>query len=315
MESKMRAVVTDPAGTAPLHLSDAPPPEPGADEALVRVEAISLNAGETRSAMRATSSYVPGWDFAGVVEETAADGSTPPKGTRVFGFVPQGSWAQLLVADARMMAEIPDGVSSAQAAALPVAAVTALASLEAAGTLLRRTVLVTGAAGGVGRFACQLAAIGGADVVAVSRRPALAEQLRADGIASPTVHATAAEAAAAGRYDVVLDGVGGGTLAQALTALNPGGVCVSFGNGSGEPTSFEATDFYHSLGRLQGFWLGQYLAAGTDCRPMLAYLAELVRHGRLHTPIHAVQPWTEVAAAADLLMGQAVDGKIVLTVE
>jgi NADPH2:quinone reductase len=311
----MQAVVTDPSTSPRLRLSDAPPPEPAVDQALIRVEAFSLNAGETRTALEATSSYVPGWDFAGVVDEAAADGSTSAKGTRVFGFVPQGSWAEYLVADSRMITEIPDGVSSAQAAALPVAAVTALASLEAAGTLLRRTVLVTGAAGGVGRFACQLATLAGADVVAVSRRPALPEQLRADGIASPTVFPTAAEAAAAGRYDVVLDGVGGDTLAQALTALAPGGVCISFGNGSRQPTSFDAIDFYHTTGaRLQGFWLGQFIAAGTDCRPMLAWLAELVRQGRLHAPIHAVLPWTEVAAAADRLTGHEVDGKIVLTV-
>jgi NADPH:quinone reductase-like Zn-dependent oxidoreductase len=232
----------------------------------------------------------------------------------VFGFVPQGSWAEFLVADARWMAEIPDGVSSTQAAALPVAAVTALASLESAGTLLRRRVLITGAAGGVGRFACQLAALAGAEVVAISRRPSLPEQLRADGVAA-TVFATAADAAAAGRYDVVLDGVGGDTLAHALSALAPNGVCVSFGNGSGRPTTFEVTDLYHTAGaRLQGFWLGQYLAAGTDLQPMLAWLAGLVEQGRLHAPIHAVAPWTDVAEAADRLAEQGVDGKIVLTI-
>jgi NADPH:quinone reductase-like Zn-dependent oxidoreductase len=154
----------------------------------------------------------------------------------------------------------------------------------------------------------------GAEVVAVSRRPALAEQLRADGITSATVFPTAADAAAAGRYDVVLESVGGDTLAQALTALAPGGVCITFGNGSGAPTTFEATDFYHSLGRLQGLWLGQFVAAGTDCGPMLAWLADLVRQGRLRTPIHAVLPWTDISDAADRLAGQGVDGKIVLTV-
>jgi NADPH2:quinone reductase len=311
----MRAVVTDPAAPPPLRLSDAPTPEPAANQALIRVEAFSLNAGEVSTAREATGSYVPGWDFAGVVDEAAADGSTPPKGTRVFGFIPQGSWAEFLVAESRMMAEIPDGVSSTHAAALPVAAVTALGSLESAGTLLRRRVLVTGAAGGVGRFACQLAALAGADVVAISRRPGLPEQLRADGVAA-TVFATATDAAEAGRYDVVLDGVGGDTLARTLTALTPGGVCISFGNGSRRPTSFDAIDFYHNVGgRLQGFWLGEFVAAGTDCRPMLAWLAEQVRQGRLHTPIHAVLPWTEVAHAADLLAGHEVDGKIVLTVE
>ncbi|MEO3872228.1 hypothetical protein ABGB18_25735 [Nonomuraea sp. B12E4] len=104
-----------------------------------------------------------------MIEEPAADGGTPPKGTRVYGFVPQGAWAEYVVATPKMMTPIPDGVETVQAASLPVAAVTALAALESAGTLLGRKVLVTGAAGGVGRYACQLAHLGGAHVYAVSR--------------------------------------------------------------------------------------------------------------------------------------------------
>jgi NADPH:quinone reductase-like Zn-dependent oxidoreductase len=186
----MRAVITDPGSTARLRLSEAPPPKPAPGQALIKVEAFSLNAGETRTALEATETYVPGWDFAGVVEETAADGSTPPKGTRVYGVVPQGAWAQYAAATASMMAVIPEGVTAAQAAALPVAAVTALASLESAGTLLGRKVLITGASGGVGRYACllaDLADLAGAEVFAISRRPGLRERLRADGVASPTV--------------------------------------------------------------------------------------------------------------------------------
>lgn len=305
----MRAVVTTPH----LHLSEAPQPEPAAHQALVRVEAFSLNAGEVRAALAATDTYVPGWDFAGVLEEPAANGSTPSKGTRVYGFVPAGAWAEYVVCDATGMAVIPNSVTNAQAAALPVAGVTALAGLESAGTLLGRRVLVTGAAGGVGRFACQLANLAGAEVIAISRRPDLPKQLAADGVATATVFPTIAAAKEAGPYDVILDGVGGDSLATALTTIAPGGLCVTFGNGSGQPTTFDTREFYYTAGaRLQGLWLGNFMASGTDCGPMLRRLVELVRQGRLHPPLDAVLPWTSIGEAAERLVGQHVDGKIVL---
>ncbi|MBF8185259.1 zinc-binding dehydrogenase [Nonomuraea sp. K274] len=312
----MRAVITDPTAASRLRLSEAPQPEPAPNQALIRVEAFSLNAGEVRTALESTDSYVPGWDFAGVVEEAAVDGGTAPKGARVYGFVPQGAWAEYVVAGATMITEIPDTVTSVQAAALPVAAVTALAALEQAGTLLGRKVLITGAAGGVGRFACQLASLAGAEVFAVSRRPSLPGQLRADGIATPTVFQGIEAAKEAGRYDVILDGVGGDSLATALTALAPGGVCVTFGNGSRTLTSFHPGDFYHTPGaRLQGLWLGNFMMAGTDCGPMLRRLVELVRQERLRPPLDAIVPWTSVGEAAELLSQQGVDGKIVVTVD
>ena len=310
----MRAVITDPTVAARLRLSEVAQPDPAPDQALIRVEAFSLNAGEVRSALTAAGRYVPGWDFAGTVEKAAADGSTPPEGARVFGFVPQGSWAEYLLARAPMMAEIPGRVSSAQAAALPVAGVTALLGLDSAGPLLGRKVLVTGAAGGVGRLACQLANLAGADVFAVSRRPALPAQLRDDGIRSAEVFETVTAAKQAGRYDVILDGVGGDSLAAALSALAPGGLCVSYGNGSGL-ASFDPGGFYHTPGaRLQGIWLGNLMAAGDNCTPMLARLAGLVALSRLHPAIDTVLPWTSAAEAAQLLARGEVNGKIVLTI-
>jgi NADPH:quinone reductase len=311
----MRALITDPTVAARLRLAEVAQPDPARDQALIQVEAFSLNTGEVRAALAAAGSYVPGWDFAGTVAKAAVDGSTPPEGARVFGFVPQGSWAEYLVAQAPMMGEIPGRVSSAQAAALPVAGVTALRGLESAGPLLGRTVLVTGAAGGVGRFACQLANLAGADVFAVSRRAALPDQLRADGVPSAGVFTTIAAAKEAGRYDLILDGVGGESLASAMSALAPGGLCVSYGNGSGQPASFDPGDFYHTAGaRLQGVWLGNLMAAGDSCTRVLSWLARLVALGRLHPPIDTVLPWTSAAEAAKRQARGEVNGKIIVTV-
>lgn len=108
-----------------------------------------LNIGETRTALTAETAYVPGWDFAGVVERQAADGSSPRVGTRVFDLVPQGACADYVCAG--VLAEMPAGVGDGQASALAVAGATALICLELAGPLFGRHVLVTDAAGGVGR--------------------------------------------------------------------------------------------------------------------------------------------------------------------
>ncbi|HWL86626.1 MAG TPA: hypothetical protein VNO21_12535, partial [Polyangiaceae bacterium] len=132
----MRAVVTAPNAMPRLVLREAPRPDPAPNQALVKVKAFSLNAGETRAALTATNSYVPGWDFSGVVERAAVDGSSPKAGARVFGVVPLGAWAEYVAQRGGLMAETPDGVTDAQAASLPVAGATALICLEQAGALL-----------------------------------------------------------------------------------------------------------------------------------------------------------------------------------
>ena len=311
----MRAVVTDPADTARLRLAEAPQPEPAANQALIKVEAFSLNAGETRRALEATDSYVPGWDFAGVIEETAADGGTRPRAlgsTASSRRVPGRSTSS---PGASLIAKIPDGVSATQAAALPVAGVTALAGLDSG----RRSARTPGTDHRWSRR-CRALRL---PVGQPGRREGDHHQPPPDPATAtargrhPRPHRLPHHHRGQGgrTLDVILDGVGGDSLATALAALAPGGVCVSFGNGSRRPASFDPVDFYYTPGaRLQGLWLGNLMAAGTDCGPMLSRLVDLVRQGRLHSPIDDVLPWTEVGQAAERLAGRRVDGKIVLEV-
>ena len=138
-------------------LTEVPEPAPLAGQALVRVVAFSLNRGEVARLPDLPAGSVTGWDVAGAFERAAADGTGPAPGSRVVGLVTSGAWAQRAAVSTAMLAPIPDGVGDAQAATLPTAAMTALRALEVGGLVLGKRVLVTGATGGVGRFAIQLA--------------------------------------------------------------------------------------------------------------------------------------------------------------
>jgi len=312
MLNRMRAVVTSPGSDSRFTITACPVPVPAPNQALIRVTAFSLNQGEVRTALAATTSYIPGWDFAGVVIKAASNGHSPKEGTRVFGFVQQGAWAEYVIAAGAQMATIPDEISDVQAASLPVAAGTAVTCMEAVGSLLNRQVLITGAAGGVGRILCQLTAIAGAKVFAVSRRPNLKQQMESDGVMPHGVFTTIEAAKAAGKYDVIFDSVGGHVLAVALSTLTAGGTCVNFGNSSRQPTTFNVRSAEWPFHRKQLIFLGPEVPA--DCTAVFTQIAELVKQKRLHTPIDKELPWTSMAEATELLVQQQVNGKIVLKV-
>src|SRR5262249_46520707 len=187
-----------------VELGDVPDPQPRPDEALVEVKAFSLNRGETRRLQTLAPGTVTGWDLAGPVRRQAAGGG-PPEGARVVGLKNIGAWAELVAVKTENLAQLPEGISFEQAAALPVAGLTALRALEVAGFVLGKRVLITGASGGVGRFAIQLAKLAGAHVTALSRRSA--------GLAEIGADEQIAELGPSGpRFDVILDGVGGPVL-------------------------------------------------------------------------------------------------------
>ncbi len=163
----MLAIVNTPGGTAPVELRDVPEPEPAHTEALVEVRAFSLNRGELRSFRNNEGGWIPGQDVAGVVLRQAASGEGPPAGARVVALVDEFGWAQRVAVPSHRLAVLPDAVSFAAAATLPVAGLTALRTLRHGGPLIGRRVLITGAAGGVGTLAIQIAARSGARVTAV----------------------------------------------------------------------------------------------------------------------------------------------------
>ncbi len=207
-------------------------------EVTVRVTAISLNRGEVKRALTETpSGTTPGWDFAGVVEATGGAPGAPSIGTRVVGLLPVGSWAERVHAPVDFIAPVPDDVTDAQAASLPVAGLTALHALRKGGLLLGRKVLVKGATGGVGQFAIQLAAASGAAVFAHVRREEQQPEVERASTGGVIVGETLEAARAHGPYDFILDSVGGSAVSAALTMLRRSGTCVTVGVTEGTSVS------------------------------------------------------------------------------
>ena len=166
----MLGLVNTPNGKAPLELRELPEPQPARNEALVAVRAFSLNRGELRSFVNNAEGWVPGQDVGAVVLQQAGDGSGPAAGSRVVALMDEFGWAERAAVPSHRMAVLPDTVSFSQAATLPVAGLTALRTLRHGAPLLGKRVLITGAAGGVGTIAVQLAARSGARVTAVVGR-------------------------------------------------------------------------------------------------------------------------------------------------
>jgi NADPH2:quinone reductase len=307
----MRALVADRSSSSGVSLREAPEPHPGATEALVEVRAVSLNRGEVRRLPHRQEGTIPGWDVAGVVATPAADGSGPAAGARVVGLADQGGWAELAAVPTDRLAELPEGVSFEAASTLPVAGLTAVRALEVGGPLLGRRVLVTGAAGGVGRFAIQLAHRAGAHVTGVVRtleRGAGLEDLGADELIT--------ELEPDGEpFDLLLESVGGASLAAALTRVGPKGTVVAFGASSPDPTTFDVSSFYGRGGpRLYGLRVFDELRFHGSGRRDLHLLVTELAAGRLDPQIGLTGRLWEPDAALRALLDREVAGKAVLTV-
>jgi NADPH2:quinone reductase len=296
----MRALIADPSAPFALRPVTVPEPVPGPDQVLVAVHHASLNHGDLNDARsgRVPPGGVLGSDVAGVVELPAAGG--PPRGTRVVALA-RGAFAEYSAVDLGALAEVPPSVDLAPAAALPVAGVAALLALRAAGVAAGRRVLVTGASGGVGRFAVQLAAQAGAWVIAsvgsAARGEGLAEAgadqivVGLDGIDQPV--------------DVVLDNVGGPTLVAAWKLLAPEGSLQSIGWSSDEPAVFPP---YSTIGPPKS--LSSFLIEG-DAGGALATLLDLLAAGDLSVEIGWRGPLERAAEAAGALLARRVRGKAV----
>ncbi len=311
----MRAVLVDPNAPGHLTLTEAPEPAPLSSQALIDVKAISLNLGEVKRARRSEPGTLLGWDVAGIVAQPAADGSGLAVGTRVVGVMNTGAWAEHAAVETAWLAPLPDSVSFEIASTLPVAGLTALYSLEQAGQLLGRRVLVTGASGGVGLYAIRLAKLSGATVTALIRRKETTSLVREAGADHVFVGEAGNVAAANAPYHCILDSVGGQVLADCLKYVARGGILVNFGISAGESATIDAGEFFRT-GR--SHYYGLYLFTEFGRRPArdgLRVLVDLVAAGRLDVHIDATENLAELGNLAARLFNREITGKAVVVVD
>jgi NADPH2:quinone reductase len=286
----MRAIVATAEGPSWTERREVPPPAPAANEALVAVRAFAVNRGEL-TLVRRRDGWQPGQDVAGEVLQPAADGTGPQAGERVAGLAEWHGWAEQAAVPAHRLAVLPEGVDFETGAALPMAGTTAANLVRAGGPLLGARVLITGASGGVGHIAVQLATLGGAEVAAVR----------------------SAADAPEGPFDLILESAGGASLDGALARVAPGGTVLIFGNSSREPSTIDFTAMFgHEEATIRSYFSARHEA---DAGRRLAMLLHLVAAERLQVEVGFRASWDRLNEAMDGLSERRFGGKAVLTVD
>ncbi len=232
-------------GIEKLKVGELPDPHIGPDSMLVKVVAAGINPvdykvrqGHLEGLIDAVFPVIPGWDVAGVVVRPGLDTPEYQVGDEILAYarkdiVHGGTLAELVNVPVRTAAHKPAELGFDEAAALPLAGLTALQTVRRSGLAAGMAVLVHGAAGGVGSFGTQLARLAGARVVGTAS-PANHDYVRSLG-AEPIAYGDGIEAAARALvpdgFDVILDYVGGSALDSAPALLRPGGTVVSIADG------------------------------------------------------------------------------------
>jgi NADPH2:quinone reductase len=312
----MRAVTVEDGA---LRWLEHPDPVPGPNRVAVAVRAAGVNAADLAQAQGlypappTWPADIPGMELAGEVVALGPGASRWAPGDRVMALVGGGAQAELAEVDERHAMAVPDGISWEEAGGFPEAFCTAHDALFTQGGLvLGERVLVTGAAGGVGCAAVQLAATAGAEVVASVRgeeRRRAVEALGARLVVAPD------DVVAAGPFDVVLELVGGPAFSSSLEALATGGRLVVIGVGAG---SRQELDLYTLMGRravLRGSTL-RARAPGDKAQVVDAvarHVVPLLAASALHVPVWARFPISEAGAAYERFAQSGKLGKVVLT--
>jgi len=294
-----------------LQYGDAPLPTPGTGEVLIRAQAASVNpfdcavrAGYLTGYYQYNFPLIPGLDVAGVIEKCGPEVTQFKVGDEVYARTDpgrNGAYAEYVLANVKEVAARPKSVSPQQAGALPHAALTAWAMVEAANLSQGQTVLIHGAAGGVGHMAVQFAKQRGACVIGTSSESNL--DFLVDIGADDTINYTTTPFESVAReVDVVLDTVGGDTQERSWPILKPGGILLSIA----QPPSQESAASYGVRQQFVG-----YLMPGGE---LLSKFAAMVDAGELKVTVSQVLPLSEAQRAQAMVEGRHTRGKVVLDI-
>jgi NADPH:quinone reductase-like Zn-dependent oxidoreductase len=314
----MRAIAVNEWGGADKLelLDDLEPPPVAPDGVLLRVRAAGVNPvdykireGGMAKAFPVHFPVILGWDAAGVVEEVGAAVTWFKPGDAAYGYcrrhdLQYGTYAEFTSVPEGYLAHMPDELSFEEAAAMPLAVLTAHQCLERVGLRAGETLFLTGGAGGVGHFAIQLALARGAKVIATGG-PASQGFIRGLGAepmdyGDPDIAEKVRDLTYGGGADAALDLFGGKAREQAFAALRLGGRLASVAGPPPEPRKH--VDVGYMFVRPSGFDLGEHISP-------------LVHEDVLRPHVSDTFPLPEAAAAQARLEDGHVRGKLVLTVD
>ncbi len=304
-----------------LSLDEVPVPVPGPGEVLVQVHACGVNFADTlmvtgRYQEKPSLPFAPGMELCGTIQS----GEGFAHGTRIAAFGGSGGFAEYAVIPVNRCVPVPESMSHAQAAAFLIAYGTSHVALEHRARLKAgETLLVLGAAGGVGLTAVELGKLMGAKVIACARgadKLVTARAAGADHLIDSTTADLRAEVKALGGADVVYDPVGGDLFTQALRATNPGGRILPLGFASGEVPQIPANILLVKNISVLGLYWGGY--ATLDPKVLTDSLTELLgwfEQGKLSPHISHQIPLEDANHALDLLRDRASTGKVVVVID
>ena len=318
----MRAIVIDSLGGAPRLEPAAVSPEPGPGELLLRVGACGLNFAdllmiEGKYQEKQTPPFSPGMEVAGEVLALGPETSGWRVGQRVAAFAGRGGLAERAVVPVARCVALPEGMDFVTGAAFQVAYGTSHLGLETARLAAGETLLVLGAAGGVGLTAVEVGRLMGARVIAVARgaeKLAVAEAAGAQHLIDSDTADLRAEVKALGGADVVYDPVGGKAFMEALRATRPGGRILVIGFAGGEVQQIPANLLLVKNIQTIGFYWGGHLGFAPD--RLTASLDRLIgwfAEGRLKPHVSHVLPLERAGEGLELLRARKSTGKVVVT--
>ena len=317
------AVYYETGGPEVFRYEDVADPTCGPGEVLIRVEAVSIEGGDTLNRLRGDLGPVPhvvGYQCAGVVLEVGDGVDDLAPGDRAVTVGVDGSHAELRVTGRAFCWRIPDGVPTEEAACVPVPFGTADDSLFEFGRLRAdETVLVHAGASGVGIAAIQLAKRAGARVLATASSPERLERLVPLGL-DHGIDYTATDFAEEVRRltdgagaDVIVDSVGGSTLQRSLICLAYRGRCVTFGDaGREEPSTLDVSTMRAGNQTLIGYWLAPELFLGTRAHAMIAGHLDDLAAGRLQVVIDRRYPLEQAGEAHAFIESRQAFGRVLL---